>query len=211
MLYYYGNYGKIKQYSICFAFFVDELKRIILMTAFAAVILTLVSTLYVKNNPDVGWEWMRNFIASMSFTEVFDDAGNLSVVGLLLNNVRACMAAIGLGIIPFLFLPVIALVTNSAIIGTLFGLSMELGLPIGTMIAGILPHGIFEIPALIMAISLGIYVCKGITMRILKKREGSLREDLADAGRFLALIILPLIITAAVIEAYITPLVIEMF
>ncbi|MCI8270840.1 MAG: stage II sporulation protein M [Erysipelotrichaceae bacterium] len=200
-----------KQYSICFAFFVDELKRIILMTAFAAVILTLVSTLYVKNNPDVGWEWMRNFIASMSFTEVFDDAGNLSVVGLLLNNVRACMAAIGLGIIPFLFLPVIALVTNSAIIGTLFGLSMELGLPIGTMIAGILPHGIFEIPALIMAISLGIYVCKGITMRILKKREGSLREDLADAGRFLALIILPLIITAAVIEAYITPLVIEMF
>ena len=181
------------------------------MTAFAAVILTLVSTLYVKNNPDVGWEWMRNFIASMSFTEVFDDAGNLSVVGLLLNNVRACMAAIGLGIIPFLFLPVIALVTNSAIIGTLFGLSMELGLPIGTMIAGILPHGIFEIPALIMAISLGIYVCKGITMRILKKREGSLREDLADAGRFLALIILPLIITAAVIEAYITPLVIEMF
>ena len=105
----------------------------------------------------------------------------------------------------------IALVTNSAIIGTLFGLSMELGLPIGTMIAGILPHGIFEIPALIMAISLGIYVCKGITMRILKKREGSLREDLADAGRFLALIILPLIITAAVIEAYITPLVIEMF
>lgn len=200
-----------KQYSICFAFFVDELKRIILMAAFAAVILTLVSTLYVKNNPDVGWEWMRNFIASMSFTEVFDDAGNLSVVGLLLNNVRACMAAIGLGIIPFLFLPVIALVTNSAIIGTLFGLSMELGLPIGTMIAGILPHGIFEIPALIMAISLGIYVCKGITMRILKKREGSLREDLADAGRFLALIILPLIITAAVIEAYITPLVIEMF
>ena len=200
-----------KQYSICFAFFVDELKRIILMTAFAAVILTLVSTLYVKNNPDVGWEWMRNFIASMSFTEVFDDAGNLSVVGLLLNNVRACMAAIGLGIIPFLFLPVIALVTNSAIIGTLFGLSMELGLPIGTMIAGILPHGIFEIPALIMAISLGIYLCKGITMRILKKREGSLREDLADAGRFLALIILPLIITAAVIEAYITPLVIEIF
>ncbi len=200
-----------KQYSICFAFFVDELKRIILMAAFAAVILTLVSTLYVKNNPDVGWEWMRNFIASMSFTEVFDDAGNLSVVGLLLNNVRACMAAIGLGIIPFLFLPVIALVTNSAIIGTLFGLSMELGLPIGTMIAGILPHGIFEIPALIMAISLGIYVCKEITMRILKKREGSLREDLADAGRFLALIILPLIITAAVIEAYITPLVIEMF
>ena len=200
-----------KQYSICFAFFVDELKRIILMAAFAAVILTLVSTLYVKNNPDVGWEWMRNFIASMSFTEVFDDAGNLSVVGLLLNNVRACMAAIGLGIIPFLFLPVIALVTNSAIIGTLFGLSMELGLPIGTMIAGILPHGIFDIPALIMAISLGIYVCKEITMRILKKREGSLREDLADAGRFLALIILPLIITAAVIEAYITPLVIEMF
>lgn len=63
-----------KQYSICFAFFVDELKRIILMAAFAAVILTLVSTLYVKNNPDVGWEWMRNFIASMSFTEVFDDA-----------------------------------------------------------------------------------------------------------------------------------------
>ncbi len=200
-----------RQYSICLAFFIDELKRTILMTAFAAVILTFIFTLYVKNNPDVGWEWMRSFIASMSFTEVFDDAGNLSVVGLLLNNVRACMAAIGLGIIPFLFLPVIALVTNSAIIGTLFGLSMELGLPIGTMIAGILPHGIFEIPALIMAISLGIYVCKEITMRILKKREGSLREDLADAGRFLALIILPLIITAAVIEAYITPLVIEMF
>ena len=200
-----------RQYSICLAFFIDELKRTILMTAFAAVILTFIFTLYVKNNPDVGWEWMRSFIASMSFTEVFDDAGNLSVVGLLLNNVRACMAAIGLGIIPFLFLPVIALVTNSAIIGTLFGLSMELGLPIGTMIAGILTHGIFEIPALIMAISLGIYVCKEITMRILKKREGSLREDLADAGRFLALIILPLIITAAVIEAYITPLVIEMF
>lgn len=200
-----------RQYSICLAFFVDELKRTILMTAFAAVILTFIFTLYVKNNPDVGWEWMRSFIASMSFSEVFDDAGNLSAVGLLLNNVRACMAAIGLGIVPFLFLPVIALVANSAIIGTLFGLNMELGLSTGTMIAGILPHGIFEIPALIMAISLGIYVCKGITMRILKRREGSLREDLADVGRFFVLVILPLIVTAAFIEAYITPQIIMLF
>lgn len=200
-----------RQYSTCFAFFVDKLKGITLLTAVSAVILTFIFTLYVKNDPVEGWKWINNFISSMSFSEVFDDAGNLSVVGLIYKNVTACMAAVGLGIIPFLFLPVIGLVSNSAIVGALFGLSMSLGLSTGALIAGLLPHGIFEIPALLMSISMGIYVCKGMTMRILKRSEGSLREDLTDVGRFLALVILPLIITAAFIEAYITPQIIMMF
>jgi stage II sporulation protein M len=73
-------------------------------------------------------------------------------------------------------------------------------------LAGILPHGIFEIPALILgqaaALSFG---AMAITAIFSKEKRERLLPNLRKNLKYLA-IALSLLIPAAVIETYITPL-----
>lgn len=195
------------QYKKCFVFFNENLRRLTLITALLFVIVTAVSAIYLQSHPDIIQQLIQEFMSSASANGIITESGDLSSAALITNNLRACLMSISLGIIPFIFLPLIILLANAALIGAMIGLYHMTGLSMGTLVIGILPHGIFEIPALILSMTLGIYLCKELTMKIIGKRKGVLIGDVfVKVVRCFLCIIVPLIFIAGFVEAYITPL-----
>lgn len=152
------------------------------------------------------------------FNEVVDKAGVLNEDGgmylfpLMLNNWNAMLFSILYGLIPFIFLPLTAAISNAAIVGVLAAYYHHNGLSLAVFFAGILPHGIFEIPALLLSISLGVIVCYNIALFLCcRKKAAPMLELFTNVLRTLLLVIFPLVVIAAVIEAYLTPLIMQLF
>ncbi len=104
----------------------------------------------------------------------------------------------------FCLVPVLALVSNGWLLGAISATVIEQK-SIIYLLAGLLPHGIFELPAFIIgeavALSFGTAV-----MRALLKKEGrnQLIPNLKRSLRYLGLAF-ALFLPAAIIETYVTP------
>lgn len=128
--------------------------------------------------------------------------------GIFFNNIRASVLGLCSGILPFIFFPVINIAGNGITTGAaIASVSIATGKDAGSLVLlGILPHGIFEITALVVAIALGITLCKNITKALLRKPHEKIAELLDETARCYVLVVLPLIFIAAVVETYITPM-----
>lgn len=144
---------------------------------------------------------------------VIDEAtGTISVFALLQNNWMAMVTAMLLGFIPFLLLPALSLFSNGVLLGVLAGMYCNTdGLSLGMFLAGILPHGIFEIPALLLSSACGIYLCLNASRVILNRSPAPMVQLIGDLLRVLLFIVAPLTVAAAFIECYVTPLFLAMF
>ena len=126
---------------------------------------------------------------------------------ILINNVLAVTLSFALS--PFLgVVPVIALLINGWIL-TVVAVDIAAQESVGYVLAGILPHGIFEIPAFIMAqaaaISFAYSVVAGVFDR--EKRgeiQASFRLNIRYVGAGLVLMI-----PAAAIETFVTPMLLD--
>ena len=131
---------------------------------------------------------------------------NLSFESILTNNVRVILTCI----FGSLFLSVPTLLTlfrNGFILGfqTISSLST-----IGFQVfAYVLPHGIFEIPAIIIAGAAGLKIPYEIIRYLAGKKETILTKEDIKEYLTLALISIILIVIAAFIEAYVTPKIAE--
>ncbi len=109
-------------------------------------------------------------------------------------------------------LPVLSLIMNGWIISNVGYYIIDVQqYSAGFFIMGILPHGIFEIPALIIgqaaALSLGAMTVAAV---FIKERRAQLFPHLRKNLKYLGLVVLLLIIAAG-IEAFITPSVLSLF
>ncbi|MDD4923653.1 MAG: stage II sporulation protein M [Dehalococcoidales bacterium] len=109
-------------------------------------------------------------------------------------------------------LPVLSLIMNGWIISNVGYFIVDIQhYPVGFFIMGILPHGIIEIPALIIgqaaALSLGTMTIAAV---FIKEKRTGLFTNLRNNLKYLAIVIL-LLVFAAGIEAFITPQVLELF
>lgn len=140
------------------------------------------------------------------------DSGSISALALFASNARACLLSILYGLIPFLYLPALSLGMNSMLLGVLGAYFQHNGYSLLYYFAGTLPHGILEIPALIVSFAMGLYLCKIITRYCRKdKTLPSSTETLTDLSRVFVLVVVPLLAVAAVIEAYLTPIIANHF
>ncbi len=102
-------------------------------------------------------------------------------------------------------LPILALTLNGWLL-SFISVAVVQEESLGLLLAALLPHGIIELPALIMgeaaAISFGALA---ITALVLKERRNRLLPGLKRNLRYLALACI-LLLPAAIIETYITPL-----
>lgn len=73
------------------------------------------------------------------------------------------------GLIPFLPLSALALGTNALMLGAFAAIYQQQGIGLGVYVLGVLPHGIFELSALILSCALGLLICRTGTERILKR------------------------------------------
>ena len=133
--------------------------------------------------------------------------GELTAPGLFLHNLQATLLMSFFGLFSFGVLGVILYLVNTSVIGGLLGLFKLMGynsLPL--IVAGILPHGIFEIPALILScaavLNIGLVL---VTPQAGRTVGEVLIEALADWARVIVGVVIPLLAIAAYIEAYVTP------
>lgn len=125
------------------------------------------------------------------------------------NNLMVSMLMVYAGAF-FGILPLFALLSNGLLVGYLAQASNSKG-ELGTFLLGILPHGVIEIPAVILAcsygIKFGVTAAKGILFfPIPSKRtiNGAKLLRLLKVSLPLALLMAGLLLTAALIESMVT-------
>ncbi|HUT08803.1 MAG TPA: stage II sporulation protein M [Candidatus Latescibacteria bacterium] len=153
---------------------------------------------------------------------------------LFYHNSRASAIAIAAGGVPFLFLPIFDPLLNGGVLGLLVSITKHQGLDVPRLIlTKILPHGVFELTAVLYATSLGLYLSAGMGRKAVAAwkrrtnkppagpaacsastdflepypdRVASESESLArNIIRSFVLVVLPLLLIAALIEGFITP------
>lgn len=138
--------------------------------------------------------------------EIIDDEPWMMAVQLFLNNLEACVILfIGgtlLGIIP-----VLILLLNGLIIGGILEVVRKDAGDLAVL-ASIIPHGIFEIPAVIISGALGLMLGNAVMSDL--SGNGSASDEAFRLGSIFVRYIIPFVAIAACIEAFITPAVLEL-
>ena len=171
--------------------------------AFAGIVVLsfLASMLF----PDRADGIVEQFAQMLQQSGVSDEGGNIQFFPLLLNNFVAMITSVAYGLIPFIRLPALTLGVNGASLGLFAGYYVHNNISLWKYLVGVLPHGIFEIPALILSAALGLYLCRTVTAALREKKKGAVSTAVTRCGQILVYWILPLLILAAVIETYVTP------
>jgi len=134
---------------------------------------------------------------------------NMTVFNIFVNNIKIITINI-LGGFTFSALTTLHLLYN----GIMIGYETKLALiedNLMTILVLILPHGIFEVPAIIIAGAAGFKIPYEIIRYLMGKKEQPLtKEDIKEYFK-LALISIILIVIAAFVEAYVTPKIAEYF
>jgi uncharacterized membrane protein SpoIIM required for sporulation len=138
---------------------------------------------------------------------------NLSFGYIFLHNLQAILVAMLIGFASFGIGGMVVFLINAGVIGGVLGIANVIGFsPLGVFAVGILPHGIFELSAVILTSAAVLHM--GVT---LVTPDSNLTigqvfiETFADWLKILVGLALPLLVLAALIETYITPLIIAYF
>ena len=133
--------------------------------------------------------------------------GSINAPSLFLNNTRAVAFMFLAGLVSFSVLGILLYMVNIGVIGGLFALFELLGMnPWPMFLAGVAPHGIFEIPALIIGSAVVLYIGASIVTPQTGKSMGEVvLELLADWVKIFLGVVVPLLAIAAVVEAFIKP------
>lgn len=153
---------------------------------------------------------------------------------LFYHNARASAIAVVGGCVPFLFLPILDPLLNGGVLGLLVSVTKHQGLDVPRLVlTKILPHGVFELTAVLYATSLGLYLSAEAGKRAMaawRRRTNRKQGPPAPADdqaaflqspsdmraaepegpvrnivRSFVLVVLPLLLLAAFVESFITP------
>lgn len=120
----------------------------------------------------------------------------------LFTSAMAMLLGLGLGIIPF-----VVVSSNGLILG-IVGYEAVQKAGISFLLAGILPHGIIELPVVLVSIAIGFRLGHSLALTLAQK-EVNLSDEIRTAFHFLVRWVAPLLFLAAAIETFITPFVIS--
>ncbi len=139
--------------------------------------------------------------------EILDFPDRISAPALFMHNSSVVLGILLAGLVSFSVLGILVYLLNIGLLGGVFGLFQILGLPsMPLFLAGVVPHGVFEIPALILAsaavLRIGVML---VTPQTGKSIGEVVIELLADWLIVFIGIVLPLLAIAAAVEVYVTP------
>lgn len=132
---------------------------------------------------------------------------HISAPFLFMNNTRAVAFIFLAGLVSFSVLGILLYMVNIGLIGGIFAILQLLGIqPWPVFLAGVAPHGVFEIPALMIGSAVVLYFGASIVTPQTGKSMGEvILELLADWAKIFLGLVVPMLAIAALIEAYITP------
>jgi uncharacterized membrane protein SpoIIM required for sporulation len=165
---------------------------------------------YLELSPD-RIDRVRTFVsANLSNLDVLSE--HLPAPILFLHNARTMLAFLLAGLISFGTFGLALFMVNIALIGGVMGGASILGYsPALLLLAGVLPHGVFELSAVFLATAA---MLKAGALLVTPQSDKSLGEtlliSLADWFRVFVGLVVPLLAIAAVIEIYVTSLLFKM-
>ncbi len=156
--------------------------------------------------PDLRAKLVDMMFSTLNGMDVTDASGKISALALFLNNVQATAFIMLYGLVPFIQLPALALGVNAMMLGVMASWYAAEGLSLLAYLAALLPHGVLELPALFLAFGTGLYICGQLTRRCRKDKSAqSLWACMTLASQMLLSVLVPLLLTASFVEAYVTP------
>jgi stage II sporulation protein M len=137
------------------------------------------------------------------FVKVFRGLPRLELAAaIFLNNaVKALLVMVGgiaIGLLPAVFL-----IVNGAALGFVLSSSIPSRGVLAALLA-ILPHGVFELPAVILATSMGLLLGRCAVNKFFHAGETRISDELALALKFFVRTVVPLLLIAALVEAFVT-------
>lgn len=146
--------------------------------------------------PSFRGELVETFLALVG--PGFDLPGGELFLLILLNNTVGALLVLLFGLL-FGVLPVLSVVGNGLLLGVMYRHAAGIA-GYGKAALGILPHGIFEIPALLVAASYGMWLGVAFLRRIRRQEQEPLGGKVVHAVRRYFAIAFPLFVIAAAIE-----------
>ena len=142
-------------------------------------------------------------IISETFGPIMEMSTPQIALYIFFHNTLLCSAAallgVALGVVPMLFAA-----SNGALLGMLAAV-VEDKFGWTPLVVGILPHGVFEIPAMILSVAVGMKLGQETLNAALRRGDGRrLAAEIANGLRFLAGVVVPLLVAAAAVEAFVT-------
>ena len=122
---------------------------------------------------------------------------------IFLNNGLKTLAVIVVGTLGGI-LPLVFLLVNGYVLGIVLDVTIRSEGALAAFLA-VAPHGALELPAILLGTSIGLMVGVRAVKRLFGKGERTVPDELARALRFFLIIIVPLLLLSAFIEAFITP------
>lgn len=185
----------------------SENKPVFCLVSALFVIAVLGGYLYFRFNVDsamsiISWLLQEKFQNLGQAMEGMHVTGRIGVI--FWNNLKVVLISMATGIFLGVF-PLVIIFINGLFVGLFTGLIEMEGTSIAKfLVAGVLPHGMFEIPAVIIAGVVGVKM--GIIFAFSPDYPSVMHRFQAMARLFIAgfLIVLPLLIIAAIIEMTLT-------
>jgi stage II sporulation protein M len=183
-----------------------------------AAIAVVASYVWVVRNVPVYLDLSPQRISEIR-TFVTDNLTNIDRLGerlpapvLFFHNARATILFLLLGLVSFGTLGLTLFLGNIALIGAVLGAAELVGYsPLLAFLAGVFPHGIFELSAVFLATAAMLKVgAQLVTPQPDKSLGETLLISLADWFRVFIGVVLPLLAIASVIEIHVTPLLIKL-
>jgi uncharacterized membrane protein SpoIIM required for sporulation/ABC-type transport system involved in multi-copper enzyme maturation permease subunit len=183
----------------------------ILITICSGLLSMVAGYLWIKSNTQIFSGFLKlddiSSLISSGIKVPMENTG-LSFPMILSHNVQAILVILLLGLFSFGVIGIIIYLLNMGLIGVILGLVSTMGLsPVKIAIFGLLPHGIFELPALILSSALilhfGVVL---VTPHATRNLSEVLITAIADWVKIAIGTILPLLFTSAIVETWITPL-----
>lgn len=197
-----------KQLRALGGFWREEYGRWVGMTAIAFLVLVVLSYIAGRLFPEIPATVLTYFNEVVADSGIVRDDGSFSALALFGNNLRAMVLSTLYGFIPFLYLPALSMGVNAILLGMVAASVNGQWL---LLAAGILPHGIFELPALCLSLAAGLCLCQNINRYIRKNEKGIMTPLLLNILRVTGLVVIPLLVVAAIMESYVTPAVMQLF
>ena len=177
-----------RNYSACWKFFVQSRWHIVFSLGIFALMFLVGFAFPVFWRGEI-FGFMKEMVAMLEGKSSFD-----IVIFIFFNNLRASFFAMILGIGAGIF-PLVTGIINGYLLGFV---SREVVNEGGMLVLWRLaPHGIFELPAILFSIGIGLKIGTGLFGKDVKK---NLRYNFREGLRFFVFVIFPLLLVAGIIE-----------
>ncbi len=183
--------------------YLKSIRGYVLLAVALFALTTIMGYFSAELDPEMAASWTKEL---EMLKWIMDQPPILIMIIIFLKNLLSCAMAIllglGLGLVPLL-----VVTSNGFLLGIVsYGAIQKAG--VLYLLAGILPHGIIELPTVLLSIAIGFRLGHMLIFTLLRE-EADLSGETRIAVHFLLRWVMPLLLVAAAIETFITPLAIS--